>query len=77
MSYEYHYGVPANVVWAFHIVFALFLIYISYLYLENKPINKYFFIFLIAISFTAILYHSHLWYLNQKGYNNKDEKKNS
>jgi hypothetical protein len=68
MAYDYNFGVPGVVVWAFHILFGIFLIYLSYMFLEGKcnEMNKYVFVLLMCIGVLAILYHSHLWYVHRK-----------
>ncbi len=63
---EYHFGVPAVAVWSSHIIMGLFFLYIGYLLIEGKRINKWISISLIVIGVLAVLYHSHLWYISNK-----------
>ena len=60
---SYSFGVPGSVIWSFHIIFGLFLVYLSYMSLEGKcnEINKYVYIALLCVGVLAILYHTHLW----------------
>ena len=39
--------------------------YVAYLIVENKPINKYIGILLLLIGVIAILYHAHIWYVER------------
>jgi len=61
----YHFKVPAVWVWISHIVIGLLLMYVAYLIVENKPINKYIGILLLLIGVIAILYHAHIWYVER------------
>lgn len=66
-SFEYHYGLPSQVVWVSHILLGIFYIYLGYLILEQKQIlNKYYGVVLIVLGVLAFLYHSHLWYNEAK-----------
>jgi hypothetical protein len=62
----YHFDVPAVWVWISHILIGLLLIYIAYLILEKKTINKYIAILLIVIGVIAIFYHAHIWYIERQ-----------
>lgn len=61
MQKEYHFGVPATLVWSIHILFGLFLLYLGYLAIEQKPINKWIGILLAITGVIMILYHAHIW----------------
>lgn len=65
MTEVYHFGVPATLVWSSHIILGLFLLYIGYLLIQGKKINKWISISLIVIGVLAVLYHSHLWYVDK------------
>ena len=62
MSCTYNYNVPCVLIWIYHILIGLFLIYLGYLVVEKKNINKYVGITLFVIGVLAILYNLHLWY---------------
>jgi len=47
----------------------LLFIYIGYLLLEGKKVNKWLSVSLIVIGVLAMLYHAHIWY-------NENNKKN-
>lgn len=63
---NYHFSVPCIGVWISHILMGIFFSYIGYLLLEGKKVNKWLAISLIVIGILAILYHSHLWYSENK-----------
>jgi hypothetical protein len=67
----YHFGLPGNVVWASHIIMGIFFIYVGYLLIEGKKINKWVSISFIVIGVLAAIYHAHLWYLSVKEKKNK------
>ena len=58
----YHFGVPAVLVWLSHILIGLLLIYVAYLIIEGKTVNKWIGILLLLIGVIAALYHVHIWY---------------
>jgi disulfide bond formation protein DsbB len=62
----YHFGVPCNTVWLSHILMGILFTYIGYLIIEGKKVNKWIAILLIVIGILAALYHSHLWYNENK-----------
>lgn len=62
MAGSYHFDVPAVAVWASHIIIGIFLLYIGYLLVEGKKVNKWIGITLIVLGVIAALYHAHLWY---------------
>ena len=63
---SYHFGVPASLVWTIHILFGIFLLYLGYLIMEQKHINKYIGVLLIALGIVMALYHLHIWYVERK-----------
>lgn len=65
MTETYHFGVPAVAVWSSHIIIGLLLLYVGYLLIEGKKVNKWVAITLIVIGVLAILYHAHLWYYDK------------
>lgn len=62
----YHFGIPGIFVWITHILMGIFLVYIGYKVLNNKPISQINSLVLIILGVLAILYHLHLWYDNNK-----------
>ena len=66
----YHFNVPAVLVWVSHILIGLLLIYVSYLIIEHKNINKWLGILLFVIGLIGALYHIHIWYVERS--ENKD-----
>jgi hypothetical protein len=61
----YHFGVPAVAVWISHILIGVLLIYISYLIIEHKSIDKWLGILLFVIGLFGALYHIHIWYVER------------
>ena len=59
---SYSYNVPVQVIWSTHILIGLALLYLGYLIVEKKEINKYIGITCIVLGVLAMMYHSHLWY---------------
>lgn len=47
----------------------IFFTYIGYLIIEGKKVNKWIAISLVIIGILAALYHSHLWYSENKEQN--------
>jgi uncharacterized membrane protein len=62
----YHFDVPAVLVWISHILIGLLLIYVAYLIIERKSINKWIGILLLVIGLIAAIYHAHIWYVERK-----------
>jgi hypothetical protein len=66
----YHFGVPCSAIWLSHILMGLFFIYLGYLIIEGKKVDKWIAISLVVIGVLAALYHSHLWYSENKSNKN-------
>ena len=62
----YHFDVPAVLVWLSHIVIGLLLVYVGYLIVEKKTIDKWVGVLLLLIGIIAALYHAHIWYVERK-----------
>lgn len=62
----YHFGVPAVLVWSSHILIGILLVYVAYLIIEKKQINKWLGIVLLLIGLIGALYHAHIWYVERK-----------
>jgi hypothetical protein len=65
MTDTYHYGIPTTWIWSFHILMGLLFIYLGYLIIEEKKVNKWLAITIIVLGVLAALYHAHLWYANK------------
>ena len=65
MTCTYNYGIPGYVIWTFHILFGLFLIYLGYLLLHKQHISENIAVIIIVLGSLASLYHAHL-YFNEK-----------
>lgn len=61
MQKTYHFGVPATLVWASHIAFGLLFLYLAYLIIEKKSINKWIGVILAITGVLMMLYHAHIW----------------
>ena len=61
----YHFDVPAVLVWSSHIIIGLLLIYVAYLIIEGKSVQKWIGILLLVIGVIAALYHAHIWYVER------------
>lgn len=61
---EYHFKVPGWMIWIFHIVFGMFLTYVGYQVLNNKPVHEFIALALIVIGVMAMTYHAHIWFVN-------------
>lgn len=61
----YHFGVPAVLVWVSHIIIGALMIYLAYLIIEKKPIDKWVGILVLLIGVIAIIYHAHIWYVER------------
>ena len=57
---DYSFGLPGYVIWILHIIIAFILIYIGWNAINDKSINKAFYMSLIVLGFTMIFYHLHL-----------------
>lgn len=66
MQKEYHFGVSSTLVWSLHIVFGLFLLYLAYLAIEQKTMNKWLGVVLAVVGVTMMLYHAHIWAVESK-----------
>ena len=66
MQKEYHFGVSSVLVWSLHILFGLFLLYLGYLAIEQKPINKWIGVSLAVVGVIMMLYHAHIWMVESK-----------
>lgn len=64
--YYYHFGIPGPLIWAFHILFGIFIFYLGYQALSAKKMSKASAVLLIVLGSMAALYHVHLWLYNQK-----------
>lgn len=64
--YYYHFGIPGPLIWAFHILFGIFIFYLGYQAITTKKISKASSAVLIILGSMAVLYHVHLWLYNQK-----------
>jgi hypothetical protein len=58
----YSFGMPGPVIWTFHIIIGLTLLYIGYQIYNDQPINKNFGILLMVLGALAPLYHAYLFY---------------
>jgi hypothetical protein len=58
----YSFGMPGPVIWTFHILIGLTLLYIGYSILNHQEVSKYLAIFLIVLGCAAPLYHAYLFY---------------
>ena len=60
-TYYYNYGIPGYVIWIFHILFGISLIYLGYSILHKETISENIGIIIIVIGSLASLYHVHLY----------------
>ena len=63
---QYSYGIPGPVIWTFHVLIGLLLLYVGHKALNNQPINQMISVILMILGTLVILYHGHLAYLNYK-----------
>ena len=63
MTDSYHYNISGPVIWIFHILLGIFLVYIGYVSIDGPYIRlpNYVYISLIVIGVLAALYHAHIW----------------
>lgn len=66
MQETYHFGVSAMLVWVSHILMGLFFLYLGYLIVEGKKVDKWLGIILLLIGILAALYHVHIWVYESK-----------
>jgi len=64
MGDTYHYNIPHLVIHIIHIVFGLWLAYIGYKRIIDKPIQEYNYYILIGLGSIVTLYFIHLLYKN-------------
>ena len=67
MQKTYHFGVPAMLVWVSHILMGIFFLYLGYLIVEGKKLDKWLGILLLLIGVIAALYHVHIWVYKARG----------
>ena len=60
----YHFGVSNELIWISHILIGIFLVYVGYQVLNNKPLHQIVSLALIVTGVLAALYHLHLWHYN-------------
>lgn len=65
-SVVYSYEVPGYFIWIIHIFIGLFLFYVGYMVLNSKPLNQFSSLVLIILGSFALVYHTHLYYINTK-----------
>jgi hypothetical protein len=62
MQKTYHFGVPAMLVWISHILMGILFVYLGYLIIEGKKLDKWAGILLLIIGIVGALYHLHIWF---------------
>jgi len=55
---------PDELIWISHIIMGLFFIYVGYSVLVRKQLAPYISVGVVVLGALAILYHSHLWYID-------------
>ena len=55
---------PDELIWISHIIMGLFFIYVGYSVLVRKQLAPYISVSVVVLGALAILYHSHLWYID-------------
>jgi hypothetical protein len=61
MQKTYHFGVPAMLVWISHILMGILFVYLGYLIIEGKKVDKWIGILVLLIGVIGALYHLHIW----------------
>lgn len=59
----YHFNMPGQLVWGFHILMGAFLTYIGYLMNEKKDVPEFTSAILLIFGAMAVFYHAHIWLL--------------
>lgn len=60
----YSFGIPEVAIWIIHVIIGLVLLYTGYALLNHKPLGQFLALSLMFLGVLAIMYHSHLMYLN-------------
>ena len=62
----YSLGVPGPVIWIWHILVGLVLLYVGYNLLNDRPIPTALIYAFLIVGPAAIVYHSYLYYANSR-----------
>lgn len=60
-DFEYHFGVPGELIWTFHIIFGAFLVYIGYELSNKRRLPEFVPALLLTMGAMSLLYHGHIW----------------
>ena len=61
MSMMYHFGVPGWLIWLFHIMLGIVMAYIGYEEMNDRRVDKNFYLGFFVLGVLAPIYHLHLW----------------
>ena len=70
----YHFGVPEWIVWLSHIIIGAFLVYVGYALVLRQRIPLMAALALLVLGVLAILYHGHIWLVDEHEDEDEDEK---
>lgn len=58
---EYHFGVPGELIWSFHILLGMFLMYIGYQIVKNRGVSQELGMAIVILGSLSIAYHAHIF----------------
>jgi hypothetical protein len=68
MTTTYHFGVDGVMIWIFHILIGLFLLYLGMKMVNKEPVAINYGVTLAIIGALTALYHGHIWFYESKNH---------